>query len=281
MSISLKRVLKISRPRFWLYELGTFFVGVVAGGFFGVSIVNLVVWGVYFLISANILIYGINDIYDYDTDKLNPKKQNYEDLLELSDHKRLYFWIFLTNIPFIFFVFNLPLSVILSLFLFIFFATFYSAKPIRAKARPFFDSFFSAGHYVATGVFGYFLTNPEHAFPLWGILAGMSWAISMHAYSAVPDIESDSNGGLATIATYLGKNKTILLCTLLYTISAIIGSLLVGWWISILLIPYLVIMYKSYFADEIFLFKLYKYFPILNAFSGMIIFWSLLLKIIF
>lgn len=280
MSITLKRVIKISRPRFWLYELGTFFIGIIAGGFFGVPLVSIVIWGIYFLISANILIYGINDIYDYDTDKLNPKKQNYEDLLNPTDHKKIYFWILVTNIPFVFFIFNLSKATIISLFFFVFFATFYSAKPIRAKARPFFDSFFSAGHYIATGVFGYFLTNPEHSFPLWGIIAGMFWAISMHAYSAVPDIESDASGGLATIATYLGKNKTIVLCASLYTISAIIGSVLVGWWISILLIPYLFIMYKSYFADDGSLFKLYKYFPILNAFSGMVLFWSLLLKIL-
>ena len=37
---------------------------------------------VYFLIPANILIYGINDIFDYDTDKLNPKKGTYEAFID-------------------------------------------------------------------------------------------------------------------------------------------------------------------------------------------------------
>jgi 4-hydroxybenzoate polyprenyltransferase len=38
------------------------------------NIIQVLLFGLYFLIPANIRIYGINDIYDYETDKLNPKK---------------------------------------------------------------------------------------------------------------------------------------------------------------------------------------------------------------
>jgi lycopene elongase/hydratase (dihydrobisanhydrobacterioruberin-forming) len=101
--MKLSRVLRISRPRFWIYELGPFMIGIlgglltyvlmVQGGASTYAIaeiglgpvtsvaeifrnhwVSIMIFAVYFLISANIRIYGINDIYDYETDKLNPKK---------------------------------------------------------------------------------------------------------------------------------------------------------------------------------------------------------------
>jgi 4-hydroxybenzoate polyprenyltransferase len=122
----MKEILKISRPRFWLYELGTFQDSY--------SVLNIIIFALFFLGPANLLIYGINDIFDYETDKLNPKKDSYEALLSPREHKRIYYWIIATNLPFIVFAaISLPKMSLLWLFLFFFFATFYSAKPIRAK----------------------------------------------------------------------------------------------------------------------------------------------------
>jgi lycopene elongase/hydratase (dihydrobisanhydrobacterioruberin-forming) len=79
-SMRLSRVIRISRPRFWIYELGPYMVGVLGGlianSYIGAyfHILLVIIFGLYFLIPANIWIYGINDIYDYETDKLNPKK---------------------------------------------------------------------------------------------------------------------------------------------------------------------------------------------------------------
>jgi hypothetical protein len=55
---------------------------------------------------------------------------------------------------------SLALPTIISFLAFLFFSSQYSAIPIRAKARPIMDSLFSAGHYVATAVFGYYLIIP-------------------------------------------------------------------------------------------------------------------------
>jgi 4-hydroxybenzoate polyprenyltransferase len=55
----------------------------------------------YFTIPANLLIYGINDIADYDTDKKNPKKQAYESLLTPDKQKSMRSLIVVTNIPFL------------------------------------------------------------------------------------------------------------------------------------------------------------------------------------
>ena len=203
--MTLKKVLSISRPRFWLYEGATFaLIGVLASAtgtafYTKPTILDL---EFYFLIPANILIYGVNDMCDYETDKLNPKKQSYETLVTPVMHPALWRWIAFTTIPFLFLTIRKP--ALISFGVFIFCAVFYSLPPIRAKARPFLDALFSAGHYVATGVFGYYIGGGD-GIPYVGILAGMLWATAMHAYSAVPDIDADTKAGIPTIATFLGK----------------------------------------------------------------------------
>lgn len=283
--MTFREVLRISRPRFWLYEAATFgLVGTVAAlnGFSFFSDWRYWVFGFYFLIPANILIYGINDIFDYETDKLNPKKGDnaYEALVPPERQKVLWKWIIFTNIPFFFFI-PLALPLILSFFAFVFFASFYSANPIRAKAKPVIDSLFSAGHYVATGVFGYYLAGGIH-FPAIGIVAGMLWATAMHAYSAVPDIKADLDAGLKTIAIMIGARRTIYLCWFFYILAAYLVRDIIPIASFIGAFTFSYFMYRSTKApsDEA-LFKLYTYFPLINTIIGTIVSMELFAKKIF
>lgn len=274
--MNIKNVLKISRPHFWLYELGTFAIGVLIGFGLETNIYMVLFYGLYFLLPANILIYGINDIFDYETDKLNPKKVEYEELVTPDKHRKLYLWIIFSNLPFLIGLFFLPFKAILFFILFLFFAVFYSAKPIRAKSKPFLDSFMSAGHYVATGVFAFYLTGGQNL-SYWGVLAGILWAMAMHAYSAVPDIASDKGAGIATVATFLGRNKTIFFCTLLYVFSAILAFEFIGIYSLFFGLIYFVLMILSlYTKKEKDLFSVYKSFSFLNPIVGMVIFFIFL-----
>lgn len=289
-----KEVIKISRPRFWLYEAATFgLVGTVGvlQGFSFFSDWRYWVFALYFLIPANILIYGINDIFDYETDKLNPKKGDdaYEALVPPERQKSLWRWILLTNIPFFFFV-PLSLPLILSFFAFVFFASFYSALPIRAKAKPVIDSLFSAGHYIATGVFGYYLASMSaHAgqaggtqFPTVGVIAGMCWAIAMHAYSAVPDIKADKGARLKTIAIMIGARRTIYLCWFLYVFAAFLVKDIIPLASIVGAITFSYFMWRSQRAKTPeALFKLYTYFPLINTLIGALVSISLFAKILF
>lgn len=274
--MTLLQILNISRPRFWLYEMGTYFIGVLVATNFLTDLLlpEILIFAFFFLIPANILIYGVNDIFDYETDKLNPKKVEYEALLTPEKHDRVWFWIVATNVPFVLYAFNLNFKTGLYLLIFYFFAVFYSAKPIRAKVRPFFDSFFSAGHYIFTGVFGYFLAGGND-FPIVGFVAGMLWAMAMHAYSAVPDIKADTDAGFKTIATWLGRNGTIVLCLVFYVTSAILFSTLIGVFPLIAVLVYVFLMIKSLQTkDDKKLFKIYTYFPWVNFVTPMV--WSII-----
>lgn len=279
--MTLQRIISISRPRFWIYEFGTFAFGAIAAfsSFSNLLNIQTIIFGFYFLIPANILIYGINDIFDYETDKLNPKKVEYEELLEPKDQKKVWWWIVLTNFPFIIAALSLETPAMISFFTFIFFASFYSAKPIRAKARPFLDALFSACHYIATGVFGYYLLGGE-SFPTLGFVAGILWAVAMHAYSAVPDIKADEDAKLQTIATVLREKGTLILCLMLYGISAYLGSTVLG--IGVLMyglvyISLMIISLKKVGPGGSGLFKIYTYFPYINLVAGAVMTISLLL----
>lgn len=276
------RLLRISRPRFWLYELGTYAVGVavayaaIGGG--ALPVIPLLAFFAYFLFPANLLIYGINDIHDYETDRLNPKKTGYEALVLPAEHRSLYRAILLVTLPFLPFLWGAPFPAALAFAVFLFCAIGYSAPPVRAKARPGLDSLFSAGHYVATGAFGYLLAGgPELA--LAPIVAGMCWAVAMHAYSAVPDIQADGDAGLATIATRFGARGTLLLCLALYILAAVLAFPYLGALTVLLGAVYTAIMLASLLArSDAALFRLYAAFPVLNALAGMALFFSAVLR---
>ena len=68
---------------------------------------------------ANLLIYGINDVFDYETDTLNAKKEEYETLLHPREHFRIFWWSVVLHALFIpwFVIFSKPALFALVLFL--------------------------------------------------------------------------------------------------------------------------------------------------------------------
>ena len=266
-------ILKVSRPRFWLYVFGPYIVGAVAGAA-DRSFVwdwHIPLFAIYFLLPANLLIYGTNDIFDFETDRLNEKKQGYETLVQDDRRGVLLILILVLNVPFFLaavFVTNafVPLAV------FIFLSVFYSAPPVRAKSVPFLDSAFNV-LYVFPAVLSYRMVSGTYPDTLPIIAAGL-WTAAMHAYSAVPDIEADKAAGVSTIATFLGSRTTLILCGVVYAAAAMIAFKYLGLLAPILGAVYLLavglsLAQKS--AER--LFSIYRYFPLLNALGGFLIFW--------
>ncbi|MBK9154073.1 MAG: UbiA family prenyltransferase [Chloracidobacterium sp.] len=147
-------LLKVSRPRFWLYVLGPYLVGLAAGAAStdDLNRIEVLVFGLYFLLPANLLIYGINDIFDFETDRKNPKKTEYEMLVRPASHRKLLFWMIALNLPFAAASIYLAPQAIFSLAGFFFFSIFYSAPPIRAKQVPFLDSAFNVLYVFSGGI---------------------------------------------------------------------------------------------------------------------------------
>ncbi len=277
-----QRLLSISRPRFWIYILGPFLLGVIAAGdprLWTLELSLLVLaFFIFFTFPANLLIYGVNDIFDYETDKLNPKKQEYEELIHPNDQKKLWKYIYLICLPFLLLFFFVEDYVLLLSSIFLIVSLQYSATPIRAKAQPPLDIIFSSLIYISPAVIGFSIANGTDI-SWYAVISALLWAAAMQTYSAVPDISADTQAGVSTLATVLGAKRSLLFCFLAYFASAVIAFQYIGFLAIILGCIYLAMVAVSYYSKEVFFW--YKKFPLINTIAGMSIFFYLALSFVF
>jgi 4-hydroxybenzoate polyprenyltransferase len=262
-----------------MYTFGPYIVGLLIGAR---QISDLHDWrvllcGLYFLFPANFFIYGINDIHDYETDVQNQKKVDYEGLVRPAEHHALFRLLGLVTVPALFFALWFTNSRAVGALLgFGFFSYFYSAPPIRAKARPVLDSMFNI-LYACPGFFAYYLIGGQNFRPDY-VLAAWCWTMAMHAYSAVPDISADHAANLETVATKLGFKSTLYGGLALYLASATLTYTALSWLSVLLGILYAAMMLVSLRSGtEAGVMRVYKLFPLLNTLSGAALFWYIAL----
>ncbi len=271
MSPSMRSLFTISRPRFWIYLAGPYLVGMVAelSTLSDLTLGHLV-WGFFFVFPANLFLYGINDIFDFETDSINEKKQGYESLTTPSSHKKILGAIILIVLPFVFALPLLSLQALGVLLLFILLSWQYSARPFRFKSIPFLDSL-SNILYILPGVIAYLISS-QAPLQLEPILAAFLWVVAMHAYSAIPDIAADTQAHIATTATTLGVKGTILYSASLYLLAALFVLPSLSWLALFLGAIYLALMFCSYYAPtEKAVFRMYRLFPFINTLNGTMI----------
>jgi 4-hydroxybenzoate polyprenyltransferase len=274
--MTIQQLLIISRPRFWIYLVGPYVIALAAAGTW--PNLTLLIFGVYLTLPANLLIYGVNDIYDRETDRLNTKKQGYEALLSDKSIRPVIWLIIVTNLPFLLYLgLSLPLAANLWLLVFIVTGVGYSLPPIRAKARPILDSLFNV-LYVAPAFAVYVLASGQLP-PTLAIVAAVLWCMAMHAYSAVPDIAADKASHTATVATLLTRQPTLALCGVAYVTAAILSYSFIGRPAIIGGSVYLILIILSLRTKtNEQLFKLYTYFPLVNTVLGAGLFFAVLFK---
>jgi 4-hydroxybenzoate polyprenyltransferase len=166
---------------------------------------------IFFLIPYNLAMYGINDVFDYESDMRNPRKGGVEGaVLDRSLHKVTLWAVVITNVPFLIYlvaVGNVDANIVLAISMFAVVA--YSMKGLRFKEIPFLDSFTSSTHFVSPAVYGVILAGATFTPDLWLILnAFFLWGMASHAFGAVQDIQADREGGLKSIATVIGAANT-------------------------------------------------------------------------
>ena len=189
----LKRLIEISRPVLWVNTIGTTITGMWLAGFLWTwDIVPILIWVTF---PMNILIYGINDIFDQETDNINARKGGYEGAhIFPNEVKPIWIAVIVTNVPFLtYFALTLPLAALSN--------TDY-AFPLAFVP-------------LALGVA-----------PLWLAVTGlMAWSIAKHAYDAIQDIPQDSDTGIITTAVHLGPKNTAIWATFWWGISTVLFAL--------------------------------------------------------
>lgn len=252
---SVKQLLLSSRPLSWVNTAFPFSVAYLlsTGGVSWFWVVGTF----YFLVPYNLLMYGINDVFDYESDLRNPRKGGVEGALLSRSLHRLTIWVaVLSNLPFLVFLVVAGSGVsVLFLVVTVFMVLAYSAPKLRFKEKAFLDSFTSSAHFVFPAVYGFvaagvsLLDGSVAAF----LGAFFLWGVASHAFGAVQDIVADRAGGISSIATVVGGKLTVRLAVFCYVLAGVLLLLLVWPWslTFLFVVPYVLNLLPFWFISDL------------------------------
>ncbi len=202
----IRRLIHISRPVLWINTIGPATVGVwLAGSLWSWGAFPILLW---LTLPFNLLIYGVNDVFDQETDAKNPRKGTLEGARIAPEEASLIArGVILLNLPFLlFFVPALPAGATLWMALYALIFVGYSAPPARFKARPFLDSLSNAAYAFPL----VFVPLALGEAPLWPAAVGlMAWSAAKHTFDAVQDVDEDRAAGIRTTAVRLGPSGVV------------------------------------------------------------------------
>jgi len=237
----LKDLFLSSRPLSWVNTAFPF-----AAAYFlttGAIDLTFVLGTIFFLVPYNLAMYGINDVFDYESDLRNPRKGGVEGaLLAPRMHRPTLIAAAVTTLPFIAYlvVVGNPLSWLV-LLVSMFAVVAYSAKGLRFKERPFLDSLTSSTHFVSPAIYALVLVGAAFTPQLWTVLSAFFlWGIASHAFGAVQDVLADRAADISSIGTVIGARATTRFAVLTYLAGGVL--LLFAEWpgplAAILVLPY-------------------------------------------
>ena len=260
-------LLRLSRPRFWLYLAGPVAVGVAyaAESAAELFVPIAVALFAYFLLPANVFLYGVNDVFDADIDTENPKKEGRE--VRYRGGRLVPALVAATGLAGLAFVPFLPVAGVVAMLAFLFLALEYSAPPLRFKTTPLVDSI-SNGLYVLPGVIAYTALAGE-APPLAAVGGGWLWAMAMHTFSAIPDIEPDRKAGIETTATRLGEPWSYVYCGGCWlAAAAVFGTVHPFFFAALAVYPVFVLLVA---VTDLPVDRAYWWFPAINTVVGTVL----------
>ena len=219
----LRGIFSASRPISWVNTAFPFGLAYLLAG----EELDWLFWVgvVFFLIPYNIAMYGINDVFDYESDIRNPRKGGVEGaVLPRSMHAPLLWASVLSTVPFLVVLYAAG-TWTSALWLTVSMAAViaYSAPPMRFKERPVLDSVTSSTHFVTPAIVGATIVVEEMPAYFW-FAAGafFLWGMASHALGAVQDVRADREGGLSSIATAFGARLTTRLAAVAYLGAALL-----------------------------------------------------------
>ncbi|NCU30180.1 prenyltransferase [Candidatus Saccharibacteria bacterium] len=273
---TIKLLFMTSRPISWVNTAYPFVLGYLMMG--GGYDARFFIGALFFLIPYNLLMYGINDVFDYESDILNPRKGSVEGAVTPPKfHLRIILVSVGLCIPFVIALVALGnASSVVVLAAILFFVVAYSVKGLRFKEIPFIDSITSSIHFVGPLVYAYSLVGASNAGWL-AALAFFFWGIASQAFGAVQDIVPDRKANIKSIGTVLGAARTVRFAFCMYIIATILvvslgGGLALVVAMTALIYSINIISYLSISDKESYLArKGWKRFLSLNYFAGAVI----------
>lgn len=262
-------ILKLSRPRFWLYLAGPYLLGYTfAYAHAQTFITPLFAYSFFFfLIPANIFLYGVNDIFDSETDKINPKKKSKEQATLQTNVIKYQWSVFISllcALP-LFLLQNIASNFFTVIFLLL--SYYYSAPPLRFKKRPFIDSLSNILYGIPAFIgFMQLQANFPH---LHIVMITLLWTTAMHLYSAIPDIDYDKKAGIQTTAVFIGKRKSLWLCFLLWLCMATLSIFISPIFTLAFIYPFSMLLVITNIVSPV---KMYWRFPYITGILGFLLY---------
>jgi 4-hydroxybenzoate polyprenyltransferase len=251
--VILKKLFISSRPISWINTAFPFAVAY----YLGTSELDLAffIGTFFFLIPYNLLMYGVNDVYDYESDLRNPRKGGIEGgLLAPKYHKATLYWAYLLALPFAVALTVLKPSAWLVLWFTLFMVIAYSHKASRFKEIPVLDSITSSLHFVGPLVIG--LSMGGIPIDTRGLAAALIafflWGMASHAFGAVQDVKADREAGIHSIATKFGARITTRLALVGYLLAGISALTLPDRFAfaTLAAIPYLLVLGREFYITD-------------------------------
>ena len=215
----------------------------------------LIIGSLFFLIPYNLLMYGINDVFDYESDIRNPRKGGVEGAkLGPHLHKPMLWVAGLVCLPFVaWLVWVGSWASWLWLAVSLFSVVAYSVPPLRVKERAFVDSVTSSAHFVTPAIYGVAVAGGSvDATGMLAFAAFFLWGAASHAFGAVQDVVYDREAGIGSIATVIGARQTVRLAVGGYVLAGAL-MLLTPWplaLISLVAVPYLLAVAPFWFITD-------------------------------
>lgn len=245
VAADLRALMIASRPVSWINTAYPF--AAVAFLTTGRIDAALIIGTLFFLVPYNLVMYGVNDVFDFASDLANPRKGGIEGaMLPPRLHRPTLVAAALLAAPFVAALVVLgahrPWSwAVLAVSLFAVVA--YSAPGLRFKEIPVLDSLTSSTHFVSPALYGIALTGTSVTPALAAAMAAFFlWGMASHAFGAVQDVVPDRDAGIGSIATAFGAARTVRLALGAWILAGLL--MLASPWpaslASLLAIPYVV-----------------------------------------
>lgn len=212
---------KVSRPLGWLIAPLVFFIGLFYSG----AELTLLPMLQALLLSFPycIILYGINDIYDYESDKLNPRKKP----IELNS-ERIYSIKKVSAIVALLLIISslltLDISNIAAMVSLLFLSYHYSATPLRFKERPPLDSFSNGALFFIVFAIGFSFGKTVFEIPPKIYFVALC-VMGIHSFSTVMDYSADKKAGHTTFAGALGKRTASLFALVVFVSSFLFSKI--------------------------------------------------------
>lgn len=221
-------LVKESRPVGWVFGPLVFLLGMTISG--SITITPATIFQILMLsFPFCIFLYGMNDVHDYESDKLNPRKKAaggwIDPKLEPDYHSYItHVSIFVVILMFLSSFLTLNITNILAMVALMASAHLYSAPPARLKERPVVDSISNGIIVFSTLLLGFSFGNSVFDVGI-TIYLITAVAIGIHAYTTIMDYEFDKNAGYKTTAVVFGKRGTSLFVLFIFILTFCVAKL--------------------------------------------------------